>query len=62
MSYIKIYSKRGGGGGGGMVPPSPWSMVYAIKLFIVIHGFFRKKSVEYNSTIHLFTKIERLAI
>ena len=25
-----------------------------------LNSFFRKKSVGYNSTIHLFTKIERL--
>ena len=27
-----------------------------------LKNFFRKRSVEYNGTIHLFTKIKRLAI
>ena len=27
-----------------------------------LNSFFRKKSVEYNSTIHLFTKIEKRAM
>ena len=32
-----------------------------IKLFMA-EQFFRKQSVEYNSTINLFTKVEILAI